>query len=788
MPPQQSVVVRRSLETIGVWVLFATVIASMFVFIPSIVIPFAGTKMFVLAAGTFATLVIYILARLGRGSVIFPSFVLMGALWLPVLAYALSTVFSATPVANAFWGAAFDLDTLGFMLVVTMLGTLTALMVRRPDQYLSFVRVGAWMFGIFVGLQLFIAIAGQYVPNIISPAFSPIGSTEDAAALLGLGVIGALIYLREFSTTRQVRRSMVLMLAAALVLLAIANSALVWLLVGAVSLGLFVEAVLRRKSGSSEHDFDEVMLMDEAAFEAEEGTRSIAVPLVGLAASIFFLLGSSLGDALATSLDMKSLSVRPSWQSTMSVARDVYHTSPIFGSGPGTFGIAWLKHRDPAFNTTPFWNIDFSSGVGSVPTSFVTTGIVGIIAWTVLLLVLIGAGFRINVFRASQDPFVRRVAVLSFVGALYLFIIAIFSLPSPGVFGLAFVLAGLFVSTTRFAVNGQQWGIVFARSPRLGFVVVFVLTIILLGSVAAAYSLVGRYVALTQLTKAGAALASGDLNAADAAAQNALQFAPVSVAYQLQANIANIRLDQIVSSTTLSAHAAQQAFQSTLTAGINAALTATRLTPSDYQSWIALGNLYAKAVPLSVAGAYESAKAAYEKARELNPTNPQIPFVIAQLEISHKNIKAAKEALKSAILLKQDYTDAIFLFSKLEVQDGNVKEALAAALAAAYFTPNNPNILFQVGILSAAQGDYASATNALADAVAANPQFANARYFLAVVYAKRGNMSSALSHMEAIAHMSDVNAKALAGDIKTLRAGKDPFPKNIFSVSPVPQR
>ena len=61
-----------------------------------------------------------------------------------------------------------------------------------------------------------------------------------------------------------------------------------------------------------------------------------------------------------------------------------------------------------------------------------------------------------------------------------------------------------------------------------------------------------------------------------------------------------------------------------------------------------------------MAGAYDSAKTAYDKARELNPTNPQIPYIIAQLDIAHRDNKAAQEDPKIAIGLKQDFTAAIF--------------------------------------------------------------------------------------------------------------------------------
>jgi tetratricopeptide (TPR) repeat protein len=354
------------------------------------------------------------------------------------------------------------------------------------------------------------------------------------------------------------------------------------------------------------------------------------------------------------------------------------------------------------------------------------------------------------------------------------------------VLALLFVSAGLFASTLRYAAGGKQWGVVFGRSPRLGFVIVFVLTLVLLGSVVAAYALAERSLALAALSRANAALSAGNLPAADADAQKAIAFAPTQMAYQLQAVVANAQLNTIAASSTMPATQAQQEFQAALSAGINAALTATRLAPNNYQGWVALGNLYAEAVPLNVSGSYDSAKQAYDKAIALNPTNPQIPFILAQLEVANKNNAAAITDLQNAIALKQDYTAAIFMLSQLEVQAGNIKDALSSALAAAYFTPNDPNVLFQVGVLSAASNDLPGAVQALSAAVAANPQFANARYFLAAVYAKQNDLANAQTQLEAIAALSDENSTTVAPLIASLKAGKDPFPANILSASSTP--
>lgn len=794
MPPNQPTAVamntaprqanRRSFETISIVALLATIVIAVFFFIPSSAVPTPITKAFVLAIGMLVTLAAYVLARLGRGNVILPPLMLIGALWLPVIAYALSAAFSGVSFLGAFWGSALDSDTLGFMLVVAFLGTLSALILRRSEQYKMFLRTAAWVFGIVALIEVAMIVAGQFAPDTISPSFSFLGSFEDVAFLLGLGVIGVLITFRFVELGRRARLALIAAVAVSLALIAIVNSPLVWTLVALVSFGLFVEALMKGGLKPSDTDLDDVSVVGEAPLEEDDGNRSLIFPLAVFIVSLFFFVGGAIGEAMANALHVNTLSVRPSWQSTFTVAQNVYATQNIFGSGPGTFGAEWLKYRDPALNSTVFWNIDFFSGIGFIPTSFVTTGLVGAAAWVVFLLLFIALGLRMLIKRAPEDAYIRYVAILSFIASLYLIAIAIFGVPSPVLLMLAFVFVGIFASTTRFATRGVQWGIIFARSPRLGFVIVLFLMTVLLASVAAAYVLAGRYIATNQLASAGASLAAGDLDKASQSVQNALSFSQSAAAHQIEAGIANARIGQILASTTLSPEAAQKAFQESLSSGITAGLSATRLNPADYKNWIALGTLYARAVPFRVSGAYEGALSAYGKAKALNPTNPQILHILAQLDIAQNNIKGAKENLKAAIMLKQDYTAAIFLLSQLEVQDGNVRGALDAALAAAYFSPNDPNILFQIGVLRAAQNDLAGAREALSAAVSANPKFANARYFLSAVYAKQGDMESALAQMKEVAAMSSDNAKAVATQLSSLEKGKNPFPANLLSVSP----
>jgi hypothetical protein len=118
----------------------------------------------------------------------------------------------------------------------------------------------------------------------------------------------------------------------------------------------------------------------------------------------------------------------------------VYNANPIFGSGPGTFVQDWSLYRPRELNNTIFWNSDFDTGIGFIPTSFITTGAVGAIAWIVFLALFLMTGFRTLVIRSKEDEIVSFLSLSSFLGALYLWTIAIFQTPTPVLLSLAFLV------------------------------------------------------------------------------------------------------------------------------------------------------------------------------------------------------------------------------------------------------------------------------------------------------------------------------------------------------------
>lgn len=771
---------RFSFDTAAIWALIAAGGLSTIAFIPAQVIPFLYTKISIVALGGLIALVFFILARLRRGNVIVPPLPLLGALWIVPLGYLLSALFSGMNPQTAFFGTDLETDTLGFVVLVSTIATLMALAFRRGPHYRAFFRTGAIVLGVVLAAQVVFLFLGKFAPKIASSTTNLVGSFGDLGMLTGMGLILVLLALRFLNIEGRSRTLLLVGGAVGLFVVALVNSQIIWALVALVALGLFIESIMKKQPTDAESDFDGVSVVsnerdtyDSADAENDSG---IAVPLAVLLVSIFFLIGgSTIGNALVSGMNASVVDVRPSWQSTFDVGSHTYASSPIFGSGPGTFGQQWLKFRDRSLNDTVFWNVDFTSGIGYIPTSFVSTGVMGVIAWLAFLGLFLYFGIRALLFRTPSDSFMRYVSLASFTGALYTLILSVLTVPGPMVLIIGYMMLGIFISSLRYGRERRELGIIFAKSPRVGFVIVFGLTLLLLASVVAAYVFVERYLGDVAYAKATVAYSAGDLAGATTAVNRSILFAPSERAYQLAAAIGIGRMKQIVADKTLAPADAQQQFQAALTGGIQAGATATRIWPNNYQNWVMLGNVYQTVVPLNINGAYENAKAAFEQAGKISPTNPTIPFVLAQLEIAKGNAAPAEEDLLKAITLKHDYTQAIFLLSQLQAQQGKAKEALQAAEAAAYFAPSDPTVLFQVGILRSANGNTDGAIQALQAAVQANAQYANAHYFLGVMYALKGDYAKAAAELQTVAGFSEENAKSVAADIATLQAGKNPF-------------
>jgi hypothetical protein len=411
--------------------------------------PFLGTKIFLGGLLVLGMVVAFAVSRLQAQSFSVPKTALLGVAWLLPLAYLLSSLFQSNATLSLF-GERLQVDSFMYMILATLALTISAVMLSTKERvlgvYLAVLGGGAVL--ALAELMIFFGRDTLSAMGVLLPSISLLGSLNDLAVFFGLLAILAVASLTLLPLTTITRVLLWVTLAVSVFFLVTVDLAMLWWIVGLFALAFLVYSVSGLGSGD------------------KLGQRLSISSLFLVALSVLFVLG---GDALTSTFaewaNVGELDVRPSWQTTISIGQSAYGESPIFGAGPGTFSKLWSQYRPLEVDQTPFWNANFSFGIGLIPTSFITTGLLGVLAWVVFLVFFVWSGVRVFLLSRAggHDPVAAYLRISSFVGALFLWIILVVQVPSPALILYTFVLTGLFIASLRFGTGQCLWG-VFARN------------------------------------------------------------------------------------------------------------------------------------------------------------------------------------------------------------------------------------------------------------------------------------------------------------------------------------
>jgi len=746
-------------------------------FIPLGSAPFQFTKTFLVFTAVFLAFIVFVVGRLRHGVLGVPRDLLLLAAWLLPLVY-LVTAFFSQDISRSVTGLRFEVDTFYFIVILTLLLTLTAFLFSSKKGIL---RVYLTLFASFIVLSLFQILRLIFGADFLSfgifvnPVDNLVGKWNDLAIFYGLVVLLALVSLAALRLNTVSKVALYVGLLAALFMLAVVNFMIVWIVVALFSLGFFVYTISRGWTKKK-----------NPALSNDSGPTNPELPLVALvvlALSVIFIVQSNtFGAAVSSILGINHIEARPSWTSTLSIARETYKNNILFGSGPNTFGQQWTTFKPTGVNETPFWNVDFSLGIGFIPTSFITTGILGGLAWLLFFMAFIYTAVRTLILSPPADRLLHYLMLSAFLAALYLWIFSVIYVPSTVILTLTFLFTGIFIAAVRSISRQEDKVISFADNPRLGFIATLLLTVLLFGGIASLYLVGQRYVSAWYLQRGLIAFnIEGNIDEAERFADRALVLGSSPTHYRLITDIDLIRLNQLLSRSDLTAEQLQDEFQGLFAQAVGQALEATENDPNDYQYWRNLARIYQVVVPLNIEGSYEAARRAYEQARQLNPTNPGITLDLARLELVNGSSGGAREYITKALEQKSNYTTAIFLLTQIEIAEGNISRAIEAAEAAVLIEPNNPVAFFQLGFLYYNSGTVGRSIGSLERAVELNPSYSNARYFLGLSYDQVERTSEALIQFESIEKLDPGNEE-VARILLNLKEGR----QALSNIAPPP--
>jgi tetratricopeptide (TPR) repeat protein len=497
---------------------------------------------------------------------------------------------------------------------------------------------------------------------------------------------------------------------------------------------------------------------------------------LGIVAVIFAIFYVQINSHVPSKFQITSLQVRPSLQGTLEIGHHALSEPKtlLFGSGPNSFSRDWGLYKPLSVNQTPFWNVDFSVGLGSIPTTYVTLGYVGVAAWALFALALLWMGIR--ALRARhEDTIVTPILAPLFLCSIYLLGFHIMYVPGAALSILMFLVIGLFIGVAASAQILPSYAISF-RGRILGALPSVALAVVFAALVVAAGVGAGRVVYANALVDRSVISYSTDkdLSRSSALVADALRVYPKSDRAQRAAvELGIVQLEELASKADPNDAAARARLQAQLESTIQHGLDAVSINDADYQNWLELAFLYQQLAGAAVSGAYPNAIAAYQRAAAANPTNPLPLLRLAQLELIENNVVAALQNLAAAVKLKPDIPLAYYLASQAYASQGDLQDAVPVAKQATVYDPNDALGWYNYGALAYSGGKYAEAETALRHALAIEPQYANALYILGLDLYAEGRAQDSVSAFEQLNAQSP--NQQVAQILANLRAGKPPL-------------
>lgn len=588
-----------------------------------------------------------------------------------------------------------------------------------------------------------------------SAASTPLGSWNDLGLFFGLAVILSLITLEQLPLTKNGKIAIGVIVALSLIVLSAVNFFAVWLVLGFVSLVMMIYSISKDRFSAAMTTFSPV----EKSSSAASIIISVAVFLVSF---LFVIGGTAVGGAVSNLTGISYIEVRPSLSATADIASSVYRESAFTGIGPNKFVDAWRLYKDASINQTIFWATDFSAGSGYVTTLFITTGVLGVLAWIVFFAAYLRTGARMLFASQGGDRLLFFIATSSFIASVYLWGMSFIYVPSATMLLLAALFTGIAFAVYGSLIKSANKNIVFGTDRRTGFVLVAAVMVLIVGSVTAMY-MTGRhyaasYVFAEGLSNIGEGTTLEQVEASISSAYNLSQndvFARQVARYQIA------RMNALLSVPEPTTEQQQQ-FQAAIANGINAAQLAVDTDGSDALNWATLGAVYSMVTVAGIDGAYDRAKEAFTQARALDPSNPTYLLAEAQLESRNGNLDAARTLSQDSIRLRPQYLEAITFLAQVEVAAGNIEEAINTTAAAVRLEPQNPSRFYQLGVLYSSASQIDNAILAFEQAVQLDQNFANARYFLALAYVEKGRTEDAVAQLTKVSELNPDNEEIKA--------------------------
>lgn len=477
-----------------------------------------------------------------------------------------------------------------------------------------------------------------------------------------------------------------------------------------------------------------------------------------------------------------SLGFSPSW----SITSDSLFSGAknfILGSGLGTFNVDFSKFRAADFNNDSWaWSLRFSQPVSTFLALLSEGGILFALAFIFLIIYSLGHVFNVWIRKGMPVLAQKVVDGLGLGGdfRLDIFLLTVVWLVLSGamcvvyygtvLWWLWWLLLGLIVTAISFVnsdvIKIKVWEV--EDTPQYSLTFSFVMIVATAGLI-----MVGVWGARLYLAEHAyaSALKSSDYTMAEKYLETALFHRAKSDTYHVA--MAQIYLLRAVNLTQQGSNDLQ-AISGYIAQAVSEARIATELSPQSVSIWENLAVMYENASVL-VPEARDWAIKTWQRAKELEPTNPVLSWRLGNNFSSASKWDDSVKNYKEAINLKKDYLDAYIGLARVYEQQNKSEEAVANYKEGLQYGGNSSaSFLFDFGRLLYNRNkgsDRSDAEKLWLTSVGLQPGYSNALYSLGLLYENRGNKTAALQYYYKVKDLNPDN-KDIINKIKSLIGGE----------------
>jgi tetratricopeptide (TPR) repeat protein len=766
------------------------IILSVFVFLlPVFFMPVSGVNLYVakitlLATGLVAIFAVFLSSVLSTGIVEMPKVKYLIPMGLFAVITLVSSAFSGA-ISTSIVGSTFDLGTAGSILMLVFALFMTLFSVKSIGTVGKVISAFIYSAIALSVYTIFGTFGSSWLPTALAskmPIFLA-GGVTDTAIILGAAVILSLCALNMTEISKRMKILFYLLIAFSVLFIGAANFMPVVIILAIVSLVFFVYILSWSvgKKGHFENDpleqgLQESFSKTENAYQEHKISLSSLIVLIAFV--VLLLGGTGIGGYLSKVMKVQTIEIRPNFQTTMNLTIDAWKQNFALGIGPNRFAEFWSLHKPVEINQTQFWNSDFFSGSGFIPTVAITTGLLGLLSLLAFIAMYLLTGVK-AIFAQANASRSRYLATSSFLVSIYFWIMLFLYTPSISVLALAFIFTGLFTATLVPQGIIGLWKVNIFSNPKTNFLSVLSIVVLLIMSVAGGYFVWERAVATVVFEKGVAQYQQdGNIALVKESTTKAITMVPSDIYWRGLTEISLLDLGQVLGSVTNQnqvTDTVKAQAQTLIANSVESAKKAVAVDGGNFQNWFALGKVYEVLASNGIQGSLDSARSAYNEAARLSPSNPSVPLALARLDALAGKVDEARVNINRAIELKSNYTDAYFTLAQLEVAANNIPAAAKSVEAATVIDPTNSGLFFQLGLLRYNQKDFAGAAGALERAVTLMPNYANAKYFLGLSYYQLDRKAEAIKQFEEI-KATNADNQEVNTILTTMKDGKPLFP------------